>query len=115
MKRQKGKFKYIYGPVSSWRLGSSLGVDLLSGREKLCSFDCIYCQLGEIKTHTAQRRLYVPTKKVIAEIKTLPNIHVDYIAFSGRGEPTLAVNLGRTIKAIKKLRKEVDEQGPPND
>jgi len=36
----------IYGPVASWRLGKSLGIDLIS-REKTCSFDCIYCQLGK--------------------------------------------------------------------
>ncbi|MFB0518803.1 MAG: radical SAM protein, partial [Acidobacteriota bacterium] len=36
--------KHIYGPVSSRRLGLSLGVDLV--RFKTCNFDCIYCQLG---------------------------------------------------------------------
>lgn len=105
-KADKKEFKYIYGPVSSWRLGSSLGVDLLSKKEKLCSFDCIYCQLGNTEAYTVKRRLYVSTPKVIAEIKRLPNIHIDYITFSGNGEPTLAINLGKTIKAIRKLRKE---------
>ncbi len=104
--KKKKQFKYIYGPVSSWRLGSSLGIDLLSGKEKLCSFDCIYCQLGKTKAYTTKRKLYVSTEKVIAEIKTLPNIHIDYITFSGRGEPTLAINLGQAIQAVKKLRKE---------
>ena len=99
-------FKYIYGPVPSWRLGSSLGIDLLSQKGKVCSFDCIYCQLGKIKAYTIKRKLYVPTKDVIAEIKMLPKVKIDYITFSGCGEPTLAINLGRTIKAIKKLRKE---------
>lgn len=103
---KEGNFKYIYGPVSSWRLGSSLGIDLLSGKIKLCSFDCIYCQLGKTGVETVKRRLYVPTDKVIEEIKRLSDIHPDYITFSGRGEPTLAINLGKTIKAIKKLRQE---------
>jgi wyosine [tRNA(Phe)-imidazoG37] synthetase (radical SAM superfamily) len=99
-------FKYIYGPVPSWRLGSSLGIDLLSGKEKACTFDCIYCQLGKTRSLTTKRGLYVPTEKVIQEIKALPRVHIDYITFSGRGEPTLAINLGETIKAIRKLRKE---------
>ena len=102
----KKHFKYIYGPVPSWRLGSSLGIDLLSGKEKACTFDCIYCQLGKTKSLTTKRRLYVPTEKVIQEIKALPRVQIDYITFSGRGEPTLAINLGEAIKAIRKLRKE---------
>ncbi len=104
--RPKKSFKYIYGPVSSWRLGRSLGVDLLSGKKKVCTFDCIYCQLGKTKGFTTKRKLYAPTQKVIEEIKRLPDIHIDYITFSGCGEPTLAVNLGETIRAIKKIRKE---------
>ena len=103
---KKKKFKYIYGPVSSWRLGSSLGIDLLSGKEKICTFYCIYCQLGKTKVYTTQRKLYVSTEKVIEEIKMLPDLHIDYITFSGYGESTLAANLGEAIKAIKKLRKE---------
>lgn len=100
------KFRYIYGPVFSWRLGNSLGIDLLSGRKKICSFDCLYCQLGREKPVAMKRKQFVSTDKVIKEIKLLPDVSLDYITFSGRGEPTLAVNLGKTITAIKKIRKE---------
>jgi wyosine [tRNA(Phe)-imidazoG37] synthetase (radical SAM superfamily) len=100
------RFKYIYGPVSSWRLGSSLGVDLISTKKKTCTFNCIYCQLGRSRSLTAKRKVYVPTAEIIAEIEKLPRVHIDYITFSGRGEPTLAKNLGRTITAIKRLRSE---------
>jgi len=99
-------FKYIYGPVPSWRLGSSLGIDLLSQEEKICNFDCVYCQLGLIKKHTIERKIYVPVEKVIEELSALPDRSIDYITFSGRGEPTLAANLGEAIKAIKSIRKE---------
>jgi len=102
----KPEFKYIYGPVFSWRLGSSLGIDLLSQEEKICNFDCVYCQLGVTKEHTTDRKIYVPIEKVIEELESLPNIKIDYITFSGRGEPTLAVNLGEAIKAIKSIRQE---------
>jgi len=103
----KKDFKHIYGPVSSWRLGSSLGIDLLSQDEKICSLDCVYCQLGNTPAKTKERKVYTPTKKVIEEIKVLPaDLRADYITFSGIGEPTLAANLSDTIKEIKALRKE---------
>lgn len=105
--KKKKKFKYLYGPVSSWRLGSSLGIDLLFGNEKMCSFNCVYCQIGETPEMTKERRIYAKTEEVIEEIKTLPpDLRIDYITFSGRGEPTLASNLGEVIKEIKALRKE---------
>jgi len=99
------KYKYIYGPVVSWRLGSSLGIDLLSQEEKICNFDCIYCQLGLTKKHSIERKIYVPIQEVIEELERLPEAQIDYITFSGRGEPTLAENLGQAIKAIKLIRK----------
>jgi wyosine [tRNA(Phe)-imidazoG37] synthetase (radical SAM superfamily) len=98
-------FKYIYGPVFSWRLGSSLGIDLLSQEDKICNFDCIYCQLGPTKRHALNRKTYVPIKEVVEELERLPALPLDYISFSGRGEPTLAENLGQAIKAIKLIRK----------
>ncbi|MEW6686541.1 MAG: radical SAM protein [Candidatus Edwardsbacteria bacterium] len=99
------KYKYIYGPVPSWRLGSSLGIDLLSQEEKICNFNCVYCQLGVTKRHTIERKIYVPVEKVIEELEALPNVSLDYITFSGRGEPTLAENLGQAIKAIKLIHR----------
>ncbi len=100
------RFKHLYGPVSSWRLGRSLGVDLLPGGCKTCTFDCVYCQLGQIKEYTTQRRVFVRTKGVINEIKSLPDIPIDYFTFSGQGEPALAANLGETARAIKEIRGE---------
>ena len=99
------KFKYIYGPVSSWRLGASLGIDLLSGKEKVCSFNCIYCQLGKKGTACINRKNYVPAGKVIEELKRLPDVHVDYYTFSGKGEPALAKNIGKVASWIKKNKK----------
>lgn len=93
--------KYIYGPVPSWRLGRSLGIDLISG-DKACSFDCIYCQLGRTIRHIIKRQKFVPTAAVLAEFDALPKVGIDYITFSGTGEPTLAANLGEVISEIKK-------------
>ena len=102
----KKNYKYIYGPVPSWRLGSSLGIDPVSCKEKICSYDCIYCQLGRTTVLTKKRKVFVPTSEIVEEIKTLPTLNIDYITFSGRGEPTLAKNLGEMIAEVKKIRTE---------
>ena len=104
MKNQK--FKYIFGPVPSWRLGSSLGIDPISGRRKTCSFDCVYCQVGKTLKLTSRREVFVKKSDILKEIKSLPKAKIDYITFSGMGEPTLAKNLGELIKAVKRVRKE---------
>ena len=99
-------FQYVYGPVYSWRLGNSLGVDPLSNKEKICNLNCNYCQLGRTADLSVTRKEYVSVPELIAEIKRIPPFFVDYITFSGRGEPTLAKNLGDMIRAVKAVRKE---------
>lgn len=88
--------KVIYGPVPSWRLGRSLGIDLISG-PKTCSFDCIYCQLGPTRHKCTQRAEFVATERVVRELESLPEVEADFVTFSGTGEPTLASNLGEAI------------------
>ena len=97
-------YKYIYGPVPSWRLGSSLGIDPLSRSEKVCTFDCVYCQIGKTDFLTDKRDVFVKVSDIVEEIDSLPPLEIDYMTFSGRGEPTLAKNLGQMIKALKKMR-----------
>ena len=100
-------YKYIYGPVPSWRLGRSLGVDPISMPEKTCPFNCTYCQLGDSVKYKTERKIFVPTDALIGEISSLPeDVAIDYITFSGRGEPTLAENLGEMMKEIRKMRVE---------
>jgi len=91
----------IYGPVPSWRLGRSLGIDLLSTTGKTCSFDCIYCQLGRTVHFTADRREFVSLDELDMELRKVKDITVDYVTFSGVGEPTLASNLGQAIEMVK--------------
>jgi len=102
----KRRYKYIYGPVPSWRLGSSLGIDPLSVKNKVCPFDCVYCQIGKTKRLTDKREVFVKTEEIITELKSLPPLKIDYITFSGTGEPTLAKNLGELIQEVKKIRNE---------
>lgn len=98
------ELKYIYGPVESWRMGSSLGVDPLSDDAKICNLDCIYCQLGKTHHLSNERKVYVKTSTIMAEFALLPsNLEIDYVTFSGRGEPTLASNLGELIQAVRQM------------
>ena len=92
----------VYGPVESWRVGRSLGVDLLLVNS-ICSFRCVYCQLGKINVHTIERKVYVPTTRVLADLKASNWREADVITLSGSGEPTLAANLGEVIREIKAL------------
>lgn len=93
----------IYGPVSSWRLGKSLGIDLLSTKGKTCSFDCIYCQLGGTVHPLTDRREFVSLDKLNEELTAVKGTAADYATFSGVGEPTLASNLGKAISLVKSV------------
>jgi wyosine [tRNA(Phe)-imidazoG37] synthetase (radical SAM superfamily) len=91
----------VFGPVLSRRLGSSLGIDLTP--EKICNLDCIYCECGKTKIHKNEKFSSYTTANIINEIdialKANPN--VDYITFSGRGEPCLYKDIYNLIKEIK--------------
>lgn len=97
------RYKYVFGPVPSRRLGRSLGVDLVP--LKTCPFGCIYCQLGPTSVKTAKRDVYVPTEEVLSEItdKLASKPGCDYVTLSGSGEPTLHRDLGQIITAIKAM------------
>jgi wyosine [tRNA(Phe)-imidazoG37] synthetase (radical SAM superfamily) len=96
---------YTYGPVPSRRLGFSLGIDIMP--YKNCSFDCIYCQLGKTTKNTVLRKEYRPTHEVLREIKDVlkKNVQIDFLTFSGSGEPTLHKDIGYLIDELKKLTK----------
>jgi len=99
------KEKYIYGPVPSRRLGLSLGVDIVP--VKVCTLDCIYCQVGRTTEKTIERKEYVPVESVLAELNNrIDNgLTADYVTISGSGEPTLNSRLGELIGKIKKITK----------
>lgn len=92
----------VYGPVSSWRLGRSLGIDLVSTASKTCSFDCLYCQLGKTVHPVAHRTEFVTLKRLTSELKRIEPVAADYTTFSGVGEPTLASNLGEAIELARR-------------
>jgi len=72
---------------------------------KVCTYDCIYCQLGRTTTKTLERKEYVAVAGVLKELKqTLATgVKPDWISLAGSGEPTLNSGLGELIKGIKAL------------
>jgi len=98
-----GGFRHVYGPVPSRRLGRSLGVDLV--QHKICSYDCIYCQLGRTTNKTVERKEYVSIKNILEEVdrKLSEGDEPDYISLAGSGEPTLNSGIGDLITKIKHL------------
>ncbi len=95
--------KYIFGPVFSRRLGYSLGIDIIPF--KTCNFNCIYCECGRTTNHTMEIKPYVRTEEIINELKEVLKQErvIDYITFSGGGEPLLNSEIGKMIKKIKEI------------
>lgn len=98
-----------FGPIFSRRLGSSLGVNLLPSKGKLCNFDCIYCECGWNKDG-AQDRTF-PSYEAVREAlekkmsaSAADGIPVDSITFSGNGEPTMHPDFPAIIDLILELR-----------
>ena len=99
----------IFGPVRSRRLGTSLGINLLPGDGKCCSFDCIYCECGFNSDFVPQQKM--PTKDEV--IRAL-QYHLrkmkeqgptpDVLTFAGNGEPTLHPDFPEIIDATIALR-----------
>jgi len=97
----------VYGPVPSRRLGMSLGIDPIP--RLTCTFDCLYCQLGK-------KRLVVSGPEDVSESFPSPEAiveavrtaiasydHIDYLTFSGSGEPTLNPRLAETVEALRAI------------
>jgi len=95
-------YKHLFGPVPSRRLGMSLGIDLIP--KKVCSLNCVYCEVGKTTKLTTHRLEYVKYDNVIAELLQFMsnNPKIDYFTFSGSGEPTLNSRIGDVLNFIKK-------------
>lgn len=97
-------YSYLFGPVPSRRLGMSLGVDLVP--KKVCSLDCVYCEVGKTTGLTVTRKEYIPFAKLQEELSAFfqNSPDPDYITFSGSGEPTLNSRLGEVAAFIRRTR-----------
>jgi wyosine [tRNA(Phe)-imidazoG37] synthetase (radical SAM superfamily) len=95
---------FLFGPVSSRRLGLSLGIDLLP--PKICTFDCIYCEIGRTTLRTAKRKEYVPTSGVLKEAENYLQSEaakIDYVTVTASGEPTLHSKIGDIVSRLKDI------------
>jgi wyosine [tRNA(Phe)-imidazoG37] synthetase (radical SAM superfamily) len=102
-KKTTQQSKYLYGPVPSRRLGLSLGVDIVP--LKVCTLNCVYCQLGRTTQKSVERKDFVATDAVLAELKErlAEGLQADFITISGSGEPTLNAKLGELIDGIRAI------------
>lgn len=97
----------VYGPVPSRRLGRSLGINNIP--PKICSYSCIYCQLGNTTNMQVQRTNFYEPEEIARAVQEKVNQArkkgepIDYLTFVPDGEPTLDVNLGREIELLRPL------------
>lgn len=101
----------VFGPIFSRRLGSSLGINLLPEKGKICNFDCVYCECGW--NRDGRDDTVLPTAaKVRGDLERMlkrlaaEGTPVDSITFSGDGEPTLNPDFPQIIGDTLRLRGE---------
>jgi wyosine [tRNA(Phe)-imidazoG37] synthetase (radical SAM superfamily) len=95
--------KHVFGPVSSKRLGQSLGVDLLP--LKSCTWNCVYCQLGQTRVYATERKEFFPKEEILEEIRqaVAGNRTLDWITFVGSGETLLYRGIGWLVRQVKAM------------
>ena len=99
----------VFGPIRSRRLGSSLGINVLPERGKLCNFDCIYCECGWNRDGRDDTRipcaadLREALEAKLAECRA-SGIDIDSITFSGDGEPTINPDFPEMVDITLSLR-----------
>ena len=99
----------IYGPVHSRRLGLSVGINLMPGDGKYCTFDCIYCECGynsERRTHSPRPTRHEVAQALEAQLQQLEaqGEHPDVLTFAGNGEPTAHPDFGAIVDDVAALR-----------
>lgn len=96
-----------FGPVPSRRLGRSLGINNIP--PKICTYSCVYCQLGRTISMQVKRRAFYELENVLRDVRDKvektrdSGEEIDYLTFVPDGEPTLDINLGREIERLKSL------------
>jgi wyosine [tRNA(Phe)-imidazoG37] synthetase (radical SAM superfamily) len=105
-------FGAVYGPVESRRWGLSLGINPL-GEKKICSFDCVYCDLGatSIRMNQIKKDVAFPSvEEIDSLLRTqlrLGTEHLKSLTLSGNGEPTLYPQFLELTEALVKARGEL--------
>lgn len=100
----------VYGPVNSRRLGRSLGINILPPGQKICTFNCLYCQYGWTDydiVKNAKKEDFPGTETIITAVeKALAGLGEPpaYLTFSGNGEATIHPDFPEIVDAVIKLR-----------
>ncbi len=92
----------VYGPVKSRRLGNSLGISIVPN--KVCSFDCIYCELEPTANPVNRVDSYIGADEIMRELDSFlinNSREIDVFTITGFGEPTINKNINLIAKAIK--------------
>jgi len=104
---ENNNFYIVFGPVPSRRLGKSLGINNIP--PKICTYSCVYCQVGKTLKMNLNRSLFYKTSEVVDSVRDAivkfrrKNEVIDYLSFVPDGEPTLDLELGEKIKHLKPL------------
>lgn len=97
----------VFGPVPSRRLGRSLGINNIP--PKICTYSCVYCQLGRTNKMSDERREYYSPEAIVtaaeARVREVEarGETIDYMTFVPDGEPTLDIHLGDAIRGLRRL------------
>jgi wyosine [tRNA(Phe)-imidazoG37] synthetase (radical SAM superfamily) len=106
--RPGGRGRRWFGPIPSRRLGRSLGINNIP--PKVCSYGCVYCQVGATPSPQLEpRSIYPPDDVVGAVARHVEGVRargepIDHLTFVPDGEPTLDANLGRAIEVLRPIR-----------
>ncbi len=106
----KKELRYIFGPINSSRIGRSLGVDVIP--KKICSLDCIYCEVGITKSISTEIKPYFKPENILEEFMSIyPEVKdsIDAITITGSGEPTLNSYLNDILIGIREIVKDEKE------
>ena len=96
-----------FGPVPSRRLGKSLGINNIP--LKVCSYSCVYCQVGKTSEKTIKRQFFYQRYDVLNEVRkrvgdaAVKNEKIDYLTFVSNGEPTIDIDIGKEILLLKRI------------
>jgi wyosine [tRNA(Phe)-imidazoG37] synthetase (radical SAM superfamily) len=117
--RQFADFTFVYPVISRRSQGLSLGINL--NPDKICNFDCIYCEVDRKIPGTVSRvDLNQMRDELIAMVRfakdgglakepkfdEVPWLtrHIRDITFSGDGEPTLINNFADCVQAVAEVK-----------
>lgn len=98
----------VYGPLHSRRFGASLGINLLATDQKLCNFNCPYCQYGD--SHLEGPAVMPTAEEIDSEVSSVLRTFesdpskINSITIAGNGEPTLHLEFPQIVDRLIALR-----------